>query len=116
VTFAFDLTLTITVILLLGINLPGESGKMGVNEDFFFSGGETESSGIVDIRRNDGMSSSNSSSSSSTGGSGDRGSVRGRDKSKGRDGDNEDDDDDDDDLQEILEQERSLSDSTYSEG
>ena len=113
------------------MNLPGESGQLGINEDLFFSGAdEVENSGVVDLRRNDGLSNRYNNDVNDVAGKIDINSNRNdkdekrrnrKTKSKNRsDSDDDDDDDndnnDDDDLDEIIEREKAISDAAYIAG
>ena len=107
------------------MNLPGESGQLGINEDLFFSGAdEVENSGVVDLRRNDGLSNRNNNDVNDVAGKMDVNSNRndkdekrrnGKAKSKNR-SDNDNDNNDDDDLDEIIEREKAISDAAYIAG
>ena len=68
------------------MNLPGESGQLGINEDLFFAGSdEIENSGVVDLTRNTVK----------------KGSDQGRES---------------DDLDNIIQNEKSISDAAYRAG
>ena len=112
---------------LPGVNLPGESGQLGINEDLFFSGAdEVENSGVVDLRRNDGMSSKTSSGAAYSAARGDGNSNKGGREGKGRvamkgeeddEGDEGDEGDEEGDaLADLIRSERSISDAAYRAG